>query len=102
MVSGGAWPPPHRSTTKGNHMFDNSDVTRRDLLVRSGLVAGGFVALPSAVWAALADLDAQEVVVPWVERPPEPGRTNVLNWEDHAEYVTPVAKQFRVGHYGTP
>lgn len=83
-------------------MSDCSKLSRRDAIVRGGVVAAGAALFPSDVAARLAAFAPQEAVIPWTNAPPPGGGANTLNWQGLTSFVTPTPDMFRVGHYDMP
>jgi DMSO/TMAO reductase YedYZ molybdopterin-dependent catalytic subunit len=81
--------------------MDQRGMTRRRLLTRSGMAAGGFTMLQAPLLARAGDLRPGEEVVPWLDQPPTEGN-NLQPSEELARWITPNEKFFEVHHYDQP
>jgi DMSO/TMAO reductase YedYZ molybdopterin-dependent catalytic subunit len=78
-----------------------TDLTRRALLrtgVR-GLSVAALAQLPASF--LLADADARDQVVPFIDPQPADPKRPMLQWQDLQDWITPSSSFFSVGHYGT-
>ncbi len=74
---------------------------RRDFLRQSGLTLTALLLGPWAVYAF--PRREGEMLIPFLERPPESGKERVLlDWEQLDAFITPNDKFFNVSHYGKP
>jgi DMSO/TMAO reductase YedYZ molybdopterin-dependent catalytic subunit len=83
-----------------------SDVPRRGFVAGgAALVAGALLARSSRLAGAFSTKPG-EVVIPWLDQPPENPIpqvvANQLVWEDLASWITPNEKFFSVAHYDRP
>ena len=82
----------------------SSPITRRELLTQATTGLVGWAFLPSPLLAHAFPGRSGEVLVPFLDQPPEPtsSQANLLDWSHLDSWITSNDKFFRVSHYNIP
>jgi DMSO/TMAO reductase YedYZ molybdopterin-dependent catalytic subunit len=82
------------------------DISRRDFVVGGALTVAGATLFHNSRLARAFSTAPGEVVVPWLDQPPENPVpqvvANQLVWEDLDSWITPNEKFFSIAHYDRP
>jgi DMSO/TMAO reductase YedYZ molybdopterin-dependent catalytic subunit len=82
------------------------DIRRRDLIVGGALAVAGATLLRNSRLARAFSAAPGEVIVRWLDQPPENPVpqvvANQLVWEDLDSWITPNEKFFSIAHYDRP
>lgn len=82
------------------------DIPRRDFVVGGALTVAGATLFHNSRLARAFSTVPGEVVVPWLDQPPENPVpevvANQLVWEDLDSWITPNEKFFSIAHYDRP
>jgi len=82
----------------------SSPITRRELLMQATTGLVGWAFLHSPLLAHAFPGRSGEVLVPFLDQPPEPtsSQANLLDWSHLDSWITSNDKFFRVSHYNIP
>jgi DMSO/TMAO reductase YedYZ molybdopterin-dependent catalytic subunit len=82
------------------------NIPRRDVLTKGGASLIGLAFLYSSRFAAAFPTTPGDVIIPWLDQPPENPVPDVvanqLVWEDLGSWLTPNDKFFSIAHYNRP
>lgn len=78
--------------------------SRRDALITGSTAVTAMALFPTALFSRSFQLSQEELVIPWLDQPPEPQMPdmNLFKWEELDNWLTPIEKFFRAVHYGIP
>jgi DMSO/TMAO reductase YedYZ molybdopterin-dependent catalytic subunit len=82
------------------------DIPRRDFVIGGALTVAGATLFHNSRFARAFSTVPGEVVIPWLDQPPENPVpqvvANQLVWEDLDSWITPNEKFFSIAHYDRP